>query len=360
MTGRNQTIDVAKGIGIILVVLGHNWITQVNGDLNRLVFSFHMPLFFFLSGIFIRKSDRLIPFSLSKADSLLKPYFVVLATLGALKLLRASITGMAPAPDLNYFFGIMYGTGSTIDWVPMWFLPHLFITSVFCLFLLRSVKSEAGHSVSLALIAAVSLVIGIYFINMFWQIKLIGRGFMGMSQLPGLPWSLDLIPISSAFLLFGYLCRERIQSMRFNVARFLVATIALALLHTYFDVAMDLNNRAYGNLFISSLQAAIGIYISLSLASLLQKYSAIRVPLAYIGSRALFILIFHSAFQTKVFMALSKVSGTNSLNGLLSLVAGVTFPLVLWEIASRQRLLATLLLPQKSNHFLKLPSVAIQ
>ncbi|MDR5790074.1 acyltransferase family protein [Caballeronia sp. LP003] len=45
---RNRTIDAARGIGIVLVVLGHaiglpEW-------LFRVIYSCHMPLFFFLSG----------------------------------------------------------------------------------------------------------------------------------------------------------------------------------------------------------------------------------------------------------------------------------------------------------------------
>ena len=48
---RNSSIDVAKGIAIILVVLGHS-IAEPTVPLNKFILSFHMPLFFFLSGIF--------------------------------------------------------------------------------------------------------------------------------------------------------------------------------------------------------------------------------------------------------------------------------------------------------------------
>lgn len=47
---RSTFIDIAKGIGIILVVLGH---LDTNGQISReVIYSFHMPLFFLLSGIF--------------------------------------------------------------------------------------------------------------------------------------------------------------------------------------------------------------------------------------------------------------------------------------------------------------------
>lgn len=46
---RSSYIDVLKGIGILLVYYGH---TAMWGSLpSRAVFSFHMPLFFLLSGI---------------------------------------------------------------------------------------------------------------------------------------------------------------------------------------------------------------------------------------------------------------------------------------------------------------------
>lgn len=43
-------LDIAKGIGILLVILGH-CTTQVIPALANLVNSFHMPLFFLLSGM---------------------------------------------------------------------------------------------------------------------------------------------------------------------------------------------------------------------------------------------------------------------------------------------------------------------
>lgn len=51
--GRECWIDVAKGIGIILVVLGH--VTR-NENLIRIIYSFHMPLFFFLGGWIINRN----------------------------------------------------------------------------------------------------------------------------------------------------------------------------------------------------------------------------------------------------------------------------------------------------------------
>lgn len=47
---RIQWIDIARGIAILLVVLGH-CIGNLEDPVNRVILAFHMPLFFFLSGL---------------------------------------------------------------------------------------------------------------------------------------------------------------------------------------------------------------------------------------------------------------------------------------------------------------------
>lgn len=47
---RIKWIDNARAIGILLVVLGHSLIPA---SIQTYIYSFHMPLFFFLSGLFL-------------------------------------------------------------------------------------------------------------------------------------------------------------------------------------------------------------------------------------------------------------------------------------------------------------------
>lgn len=48
---RLDWIDIAKGFGIILVIVGHGLCGK---KLSYLIFSFHMPLFFLIDGIFCK------------------------------------------------------------------------------------------------------------------------------------------------------------------------------------------------------------------------------------------------------------------------------------------------------------------
>ncbi|MES2354982.1 MAG: acyltransferase [Pseudomonadota bacterium] len=86
---RLEWVDCAKGIGILLVVYGHlgrgalSAGLTANADamllIDSLIYSFHMPLFFFLAGFSFRKSSEkrdTWQFISGKVGSLLYPYLV--------------------------------------------------------------------------------------------------------------------------------------------------------------------------------------------------------------------------------------------------------------------------------------------
>src|SRR3954451_22012656 len=59
MPQRIEWIDRARGIGIILVVVGHALLSTSTGAFARdMIYAFHMPLFFFLSGLLAGRSQR--------------------------------------------------------------------------------------------------------------------------------------------------------------------------------------------------------------------------------------------------------------------------------------------------------------
>jgi fucose 4-O-acetylase-like acetyltransferase len=351
MSHRDATIDTARGLGIILVVLGHNWtVLQERGELFRLIYSFHLPLFFFLSGLFLKDTVPWGKFALSRADALLKPYFVVLLLLGVAEMLASPLTSIATPSPLAYFSGIAYASVPTIAWAPLWFLPHLFVASLLSLAILRATLRVKKHRIArLRLIAAALLAAGIALIHSFWQVATAKLSFMGLDHWPGLPWSLDLSFISSAFMLAGFLLGKQVTAMRFSTPGFLASAIAFAALHHFFDVTMDLGLRTYGNPLISTVQAALGIYLVLSASSLLQRHAAFRRPLGYIGSGSLFILLFHATAQGRTFLLLSRLSHNDILVGAASLAAGVLLPLLMLELVRRQRHLAALLLPLRRH-----------
>lgn len=71
MNCRVKWLDSARGIAVFLVILGHMGIPYF----GKYITSFHMPLFFFLSGVTFSVKDSFSEFVRKKAMRLLVPYF---------------------------------------------------------------------------------------------------------------------------------------------------------------------------------------------------------------------------------------------------------------------------------------------
>ncbi len=67
-------IDVAKGVAILLVVIGH--VSNLPTPIKSSIYSFHMSLFFFLSGYFFRKED-IMCIARRMMPTIVMPYLVV-------------------------------------------------------------------------------------------------------------------------------------------------------------------------------------------------------------------------------------------------------------------------------------------
>jgi len=135
---RYDAVDIAKGIGIILVVLGHAFqgvVTQYNigrhsSDsylyfIKMLIYGFHMPLFVFISGLFISGWVRRRPkvALLQKVKSLVLPYFVWTVILSTFMQIGSSMTnnGLGFTDALNSWI---------VPFSEYWYLYFLFIVSI--------------------------------------------------------------------------------------------------------------------------------------------------------------------------------------------------------------------------------------
>ncbi|HLC15852.1 MAG TPA: acyltransferase family protein, partial [Thermodesulfovibrionia bacterium] len=109
-------VDALKAIGIFFVVFGHT--VGIEARVRDYIFSFHMPLFFFISGFLLKKKHLEMPyvsFLIKKGKELLTPYFVFgfLSYLFWVTLLRhygmhASLIHVEP---LHPLIGVLYGIG---------------------------------------------------------------------------------------------------------------------------------------------------------------------------------------------------------------------------------------------------------
>lgn len=76
--GRIQYIDLAKGFGIMLVVVYHIYYHLHNMQVIMPISLFMLPLFFFLSGLFFKEYGSFSDFIVRKINKLLIPFPVLL------------------------------------------------------------------------------------------------------------------------------------------------------------------------------------------------------------------------------------------------------------------------------------------
>lgn len=252
---RITSIDMMKGIGILLLILSHS----ISGttDLKTWIFSFHMPIFFvctgYLTGARYHQPQRLKPgfwaVLLGKARKILVPYFVF----SVLYLLFLSgldyLSSRALPVDLirNGLFSIFTLAG----YASMWFLPCLLLAESAFL-ILYVYGGQTG--ITIGCIACVILNFCFNHCNI--------DGFPGML----LKASTGLV-----FICFGYLlnlvmndCSQR------NASRLLKSPVTGVLLLLFGGLLALANgftaigSYSFNNVFlyyISSVSTITGIYI---------------------------------------------------------------------------------------------------
>lgn len=139
---RDVSFDIAKGFAIICVVLGHSEALGVPTNLVNAIFTFHMPLFFIVSGYFTRQDAVLGRAYVARcARSTLLPYAItcsIVLLLFAVRTLLFWPEGLADVMG-TMTLAALYGTGTREVPLPsgvimigaIWFLLALFWARLF-------------------------------------------------------------------------------------------------------------------------------------------------------------------------------------------------------------------------------------
>ena len=345
MRDRVVYIDIAKGISICLVAMLHNNIVMFFPEFVAALSLFRMPLFFFLSGLFFSFAAPPNTFFLKKSEALLKPYFSVLIGLFILSFILPfdqNIWGLA---------GILYGNGETIVWSPMWFLTHLFAVYCFSYLLFRYTSFNRLSTVFKAAVLLVFLFLGSALFNTFWQVKV---SVLDLNiVLPGLPFSVDIILISSFYFIAGYLLKDKIIHFTPNNWHLWACAFVYLAISIFTNTYTNFAFRNYSSPILGTLGAAAGIYLVICLSWYLVKFHWISKVFLLLGSSSLYILIFHGWLGTKAFSIAAGYAQHSS--SLLLLVAAACYlfslaaPLVIKWAVDRNAYLGLFFLPLKSN-----------
>lgn len=228
---RESYLDIAKGLGIIMVILGHIEV----GFATKWLYSFHLPLFFFVSGICFRYKENFLVYFKKKAKRCLVPYVVF----GLLIVLVESKTG--------YLYNTGFKSNLTYLLVQqrystLWFLATLFFASIFFYFLVKLCNEKPAG------VLAVSLVISTIFV------------ILDQILISSLPWNIDTAFITLGFMGFGYFIRNHKDTLNRILATDSKKKFKLALLFLTGNIAFFAINLVITGYSLEMYWNSYGIY----------------------------------------------------------------------------------------------------
>lgn len=153
-------IDQLRSIAFLLVIIGH---VAIPKEAKSLIYSFHMPLFFMISGMTVNR-DKLIAmpvkdYVVKQFKSLIIPYFWMCMVSYPLWYLAFHILSDSKDSVLRVFVGMLYGNDLVYKTTSnaLWFVLVLFIADILYQLLLKLCK---GHEGVLCAAVAVCGVVG--------------------------------------------------------------------------------------------------------------------------------------------------------------------------------------------------------
>lgn len=148
---RLSWLDILKGIGIILVAIGHIY---SNRTVFNWLYSFHMPLFFLAAG-WVYKERSILTDIKRRIQTIVVPYF----SFGFLVLIYWQVIERrfrdSDMSFIDSLFGLFSGYYDNLDFnVHLWFLPCFFVTVV----LFNILVNLGGRKIAYIVSALMSLI----------------------------------------------------------------------------------------------------------------------------------------------------------------------------------------------------------
>lgn len=271
-------IDTARGLGLLAVFIGHLNVPFA----SAWVYTFHMPLFFFLSGLLYPGCEKytFIQFAWRRLKSLVIPYF----TLGAvIALFYCCVYALHHEPMGAYLEMLRSFLVQEHYWT-IWFLAALYLTQLLyygidCCF------NRWKYAVTIA--SVVVCVFGLFRYRLGWG---------------SLPWNLDIAFVSQFFFHIGYrfmhtaVIKNALIDAKSSLCRFgivimclminLVAAKACIVLSAQ---SLDMSIGMYGNELLTFVSAISGSLMIVAVAPLIQSKFV-----SYLGCNTMILFSWHS------------------------------------------------------------------
>lgn len=274
---RLDWVDIAKGIAIILMVIGHE---VKNIYIYAFIFSFHMPLFFILSGYTSSKVDSWNKFFQKQWRSLKRVLLLAILMVFLLGFENLIFIPTFSFSDFwhNVLLGSFWGSNNPMLGIVgvgvMWFL-FVFFWAKFCYELLQILLPSFYTGLFLFVLSG---------IIMAWC-----QNFTHF-----LPQTLDIVPVAALFMWIGTLIKEKVDINNLSI---LDKTVFLILIFIWIasficKIHIEMSIRHYPGLFLSVIEAIGGTIVICIFSKWISK-SILSGTLQIIGKHTLAVMCIH-------------------------------------------------------------------
>jgi acyltransferase len=277
---RVSWIDICRGIAILFVMYAH----MLPSDSYRYFFyAFHMPLFFFLSGVVFKDTfPNFWKLTVKSFKQILIPYFLFAALTYFFWFVKEHTTHNTLQDFYEQVYGIFYGNGNNgylYFNVALWFLPCLFITKLGFAALTRISLKKAVIIPALVVFSIVGYILSTYF------------------SATKLPYGIETAFSAIVFFGLGYLLNKNKylfakiekRSVLYVIVGFVLTAVFATISYSIYGSQIDMRMNRVHNYFLFYAGALSGIVTWVACSILIRK----NYFLEYIGKHTLILFVWH-------------------------------------------------------------------
>ena len=272
-------IDQLRGLAFYTVILGH---MSIGKSLKNWLYSFHMPLFFMISGLNLNveriyKTD-FKDFSLRLAKKMLVPYLWLQMISFVLRFV-VSIIRDKPVTVRDFLIGIFVGNNNIIGAPsnPLYYVLLLFLAQLGLWFVIRVAKANKG------VISAILVILSVFSLCF---------------QKVNIPWHINVVPAAmllifvGRLLMDGYLAvRDKLHSMNKGVYLGICGVLlAIGYVLNRYNGRISIHGNYYGEDFVIFLVCAVASSVAFAMIIMLLPQSK---ALTFIGANTFFYMGIH-------------------------------------------------------------------
>lgn len=301
MANRDLTIDIGKGIAIILMCVGHSYVCTY---LDTFIYLFHMAFFFMMSGYFFREKNLSAPrtFIWKRIKGLYFPFvkwaiiFVALHNVFTTLGINSKEAGFYSMKDMAYkAFTTNTRFIPTEECMgPYWFFSCLFFVSLLS-FAVFYVNRKAKYK---TFTTAASFV-GLYALGFVLLYLNIDRGWMQ---------TLILTSIVSFIFYIGYLLGTRFKNrINYQNPILILGSFVVLCIGVTWGGRISTPQLEFTNPICYPIFSLAGCFLILGISSYIHKNQTLAKTFAFVGEHSLSILLVNMLLRRIYLLFLFKI-----------------------------------------------------